>query len=56
MSPLDRVRRVTARAVIASQERDMAIREAHESGETVRAIAAAAGLSHSRVHQILHGR
>lgn len=53
---LSQVRRAAAKAAQASQDRDDAIREAHAAGETIRAIAAEAGLSHQRVHQILHGR
>ena len=48
------VRRAAVKAVSASRERDDAIRAAHAAGETVRAIAAEAGLSHQRVHQIVH--
>jgi len=32
------------------------ITAAHNDGVTVRAIAAAVGLSHQRIHQIIHGR
>lgn len=53
---LQKVRRTAAKAVSASLDRDNAIREAHAAGATVRAIAAEAGLSFQRVHQILHGR
>jgi DNA invertase Pin-like site-specific DNA recombinase len=35
------------------QERDEAIRAAHEAGLTVREIARLAGVSHQRVHQVI---
>jgi hypothetical protein len=35
------------------QERDEAIRTAHEAGLTVREIARLAGASHQRVHQVI---
>lgn len=35
------------------QERDDAIRAAHEAGLTVREIARLAGVSHQRVHQVI---
>lgn len=54
--PLTEVRRAADKAAFASRGRDDAIRAAHQAGETVRAIAKAAGISHQRVHQILHGR
>lgn len=53
---LREVRRAADKAALASVRRDEAIRKAHEAGETVRAIAEMAALSHQRVHQILHGR
>lgn len=56
MKSLAKVRKAAHAAVMAACARDIAIREAHEAGETIRAIAAEAGLSHQRVHQILHGR
>lgn len=56
MQPLAAVTRAAAKAASASQARDDAIRAAHENGATIRAIAAAAGISFQRVHQILHGR
>lgn len=37
------------------QERDKAIRAAHEAGLTVREIARLAGVSHQRVHQVISG-
>jgi IS30 family transposase len=37
------------------QERDNAIRAAHEAGLTVREIARLAGVSHQRVHQVISG-
>lgn len=37
------------------QERDDAIRAAHETGLTVREIARLAGVSHQRVHQVISG-
>jgi hypothetical protein len=43
-------------AATAARVRDEKIRTAHESGKTIRAIAHAAGISPSRVHQIIHGR
>jgi hypothetical protein len=56
MSSLASVRRATTAASAASQRRNQEIRRAHEAGHSIRAIAAAAGLSHGRVHQILHDR
>lgn len=56
MKPLTEVARAAAKAASASKARDDAIRAAHDNGETIRAIAKAAGLSSARVHQILHGR
>lgn len=56
MKHLSIVRRAATKAALAAQARDDAIRAAHAAGETIRAIAAAAGLSPARVHQILHGK
>jgi len=55
-APLHRARLAAQRAAVASEKRDSEIRAAHASGESIRAIAAAVGLSSARVHQILHGR
>jgi hypothetical protein len=47
----------SAEAIVANGNRDRAIRKAHTKGKhTIRAIAHAAGISPSRVHQIIHGR
>src|SRR5437588_8578757 len=48
-----RLRLATARLDDAQRERIWAIVEAHQSGLSVRQIAAATGLSSSRVHQLL---
>jgi hypothetical protein len=48
-----RLRLATERLEDAQRERIWAIVEAHQSGSSVRQIAAAAGLSSSRVHQLL---
>lgn len=53
---LSRVTAATERATRAAAERDEAIRLAHESGEGIRAIARAAGLSPTRVHQLVHAK
>ena len=55
-SELRKVARAADKAVSASQNRDDTIRDAHQAGQTIRAIAAAAKISPARVHQILHGR
>jgi hypothetical protein len=49
----DRLRLATERLDDAQRERIWAIVEAHQSGLSVRQIAAATGLSSSRVHQLL---
>src|SRR3954469_15375592 len=48
-----RLRLATDRLEEAQQERIWAVVEAHQSGLSIRQIAAAAGLSSSRVHQLL---
>jgi hypothetical protein len=40
----------------ASAERDRLIRAAHSAGASAREIAPHAGLSHQRIHQIIHNR
>src|SRR3954454_15545480 len=49
----DRLRLATERLEEAQQERIWAVVEAHQSGLSIRQIAAATGLSSSRVHQLL---
>ncbi len=53
MKSLTEVRRAADKAALASQARDDAIRRASADGQTLRAIAAAAGLSFGRIHQIV---
>src|SRR3954469_19682530 len=49
----DRLRLATERLEEAQQERVWAVVEAHQAGLSIRQIAAATGLSRSRVHQLL---
>src|SRR6478735_903829 len=49
----DRLRLATERLEEAQQERVWAVVEAHQAGLSIRPIAAATGLSRSRVHQLL---
>jgi hypothetical protein len=53
MAPLTAVTRAARKAALASQARDEAIRKAVAEGQTLRAVAAAAGLSFARIHQIV---
>ena len=48
--------RAAVKAAAASERRNELIRKAHAEGSTMREIARATGLSHSRIHQIIHGR
>jgi len=50
------IRRAKERADEARSAFHQAVRYAHAEGMTMRAIAHAAGISHQRVHQILHGK
>jgi cell division protein FtsL len=54
-SLLLRVRRATARRSRVDDEWRQAIREAHAAGESLRAIAREAGVSHVRVLQVVRG-
>lgn len=53
LAPLTSVRKATDRAVRAAADRDAAIAAAYREGHTLREIAAAAGLTFQRVHQIV---
>lgn len=52
-SELRKVERAAAKAVASLALRDEAIHEAHASGQSLRKIAEAAGLSHEQVRRIL---
>ena len=54
--PLQPLRIATQKAEFYSHRRDFLIRQAHTDGSSIRAIAAAVGISAARVHQIIHGR
>lgn len=49
-----RLRMATTRVEEAEQERIWAVATAHSAGLSIRKIAAATGLTSSRVHQLLH--
>lgn len=51
---LARVKRATKRRAASDEEWRAAIREAAQSGASLREIAKVAGVSNPRVHQILH--
>lgn len=53
---LENIRHAAEQLKNYAGHRDLLIEAAHESGVSMRQIAEAAGLSHQRVHQILHGR
>ncbi len=55
-SSLTPVTRAAAKAAQASAARDIAIRQAVAEGQTLRAVAEAAGLSFARIHQIVNHR
>jgi hypothetical protein len=52
MAPLTRVRRATARRLAAEVEWRKAVQEAVASGESLRKVGEAAGVSHVRVLQV----
>ena len=54
--PLPTVRRAATKAARARAAFEQAIRDAHAAGASTRVIATAAGLSHQRIHQIIHRR
>lgn len=49
------LKRATSRREASDEAWHKAIHDAHAAGLSVRAIAPLAGISHQRVHQILHG-
>jgi uncharacterized protein YggE len=53
---LDAVRKAADSAALATDERNLAIRRAHEEGVSIRVIAEAAGLSPTRIHQIVRSQ
>lgn len=53
MTALYKVERAAAKAAVAREGLDAAIREAHASGAPLRSIAQAAGVSHEQVRRIL---
>jgi hypothetical protein len=52
-TPLDHIAELGRAAKQARADFIQAIHDAHEHGASLRAIAAAAGISHQRVHQLL---
>jgi transposase-like protein len=55
-NPLTKVQRATARRSEANASWRTAIRQAHSEGASLRQIAAAAGVSHVRILQIVRQR
>lgn len=53
MNELQKVKRATAKAAVARERLELAVRQAHEAGESTRKIAEAAGVSHTQVQRIL---
>lgn len=53
MSELRKVERAAAKAAVAREKLEVAMREAHASGEALRKIADAAGVSHEQVRRVL---
>jgi len=56
LGALSQVRRTKKRSDWTRAVFEGAIIAAHAEGHSTRAIAEAAGLSHQRIHQIIHGR
>jgi hypothetical protein len=52
-APLVKVERAARKAALSLEARDAAIVAAYEAGFTLRQIAAAAGLTNPRIHQIV---
>lgn len=53
MSELQKVAKAAAKAAVSRERLEDAIREAHASGEALRKIAEAAGVSHEQVRRVL---
>lgn len=53
MSELRKIERAAAKAAVAREALESAIREAHENGLALRTIAEAAGVSHEQVRRIV---
>lgn len=53
MRPLTVVARAARKAAAAYQARDQAVRDAYDAGESLRAVAEAAGISHEQVRRII---
>jgi hypothetical protein len=53
MSETRKVERAAAKAALAREKLELAMREAHENGMALRKIAAAAGVSHEQVRRVL---
>ena len=53
MTPEQKVARAAAKAASAREELELAIRGARDAGLPLRTIAAAAGMSHEKVRQIV---
>jgi lambda repressor-like predicted transcriptional regulator len=56
MTSEQRVRRATAQLLAAEKRRDQAVIAWHQTGESLRVIAVAAGLSHMTVQRIVERR
>jgi lambda repressor-like predicted transcriptional regulator len=54
MQPVAKVQRAARKAALARQGLEQAIREAHDDGASLRALAAAAGVSHEQIRRILN--
>lgn len=52
----DQIRRIDSQREDLTEGRDLLIRQAAELGLSERQIAEAAGISHGRIHQIVHRR
>lgn len=53
MNEIRKIERAAAKAAVAREKLELAMREAHESGLALRKIAEAAGVSHEQVRRVL---